>query len=252
MLKPLQFIYTIWLWIVATTAFTSHMLFSHFIAIFFKDREWGYIWATKPFLKIGFFLLGIRINYKGLENLKKGTPFIIMANHQSLIDIIVIMVKSPVKINFIAKEELLKVPVLGWDIRSQGHLTINRSRPREAMYELEKIGAQLIADNKNLLFYPEGTRSVDGHIQSFKRGGFMIAVKAGVPIVPCYIKGTGDIINKKRFLVKPGKVTVCFGEPIPIPLLTDPDAQKVQARELQHKVRNAVLSLARKEGYSLE
>lgn len=242
-------LYTAYVWIIATWAFVSHMLLSHVVAVFFKDREWGYIWTTKPFLKTGFFLLGIPITYKGVSHLETPAPFIVMANHQSLLDIIVIMARSPVKINFIAKEELLKVPVLGWDIRSQGHLTINRSRPREAMSELEKLGVKLVQESRNLLFYPEGTRSIDGKIQPFKRGGFMIAVKEGVPIIPCYIKGTGAIVNKTSWLARPGRVVVRFGDPIKVEKLEDLEARKLLAKELQDKVQAAVLDLAKQEGY---
>lgn len=207
--------HTVYCWFLVVLFFISHFIVAGIFMWFFKDRHWGHMRITVPFIKFSFFITGIKVVVKGLENIPKDRNFIIMSNHQSLLDILVYLLVMPVRFSFIAKKQLWDVPILGWDIRLQGHFFIHREHPRKASQQLEAI-QQEVEHGRSLLLFPEGTRSTDGRIHSFKRGGFLIAQETGVSILPVYLDGTRHIIQKNTLLTSPGTIQVIFGPLIPV------------------------------------
>lgn len=167
-------------------------------------RYWG-----KAICRIG----GVRVTVEGLENLTPGQPYIFAANHQSQIDIPALQGYFDTGFKWLAKKELFRVPVWGTAMRKAGYIPVDRSHGRPALKSLEEA-AQRIAEGTSVIIFPEGTRSIDGQLQPFKAGGMVLAIKAGVPLVPVGITGTHAILPKGRLLVRPGKVTIRLGQPI--------------------------------------
>jgi 1-acyl-sn-glycerol-3-phosphate acyltransferase len=136
-----------------------------------------------------------------------------MANHQSNADIPLLLGRLPVQFRWLAKAELFKIPVFGRAMRGVGYISIDRSN-RKSAFESLKQAATTIRSGTSVLIFPEGTRSRDGHVLPFKKGGFVLAVDAGVPIVPIIIHGTGAIMPKGRFVIHPAPVTMEILEPV--------------------------------------
>jgi 1-acyl-sn-glycerol-3-phosphate acyltransferase len=213
-LFPIYLLSSLWGWILTFVSFVTHMLIVMSIKpIPSQDPEKRSIQLARLVSCIGLPLIGVKLSVVGREHLPKDRPFIIVANHQSYLDIIVMLVAIPQKIVFVAKEELLNIPVLGWDIRSQGHIAINRSQGIKAARQLKEI-AEATHKGKSLLLFPEGTRSIDGKVGLFKRGAFQLALDADVPIISCSIKGSGYCMPKKGFWIRPGKIQITLHPPI--------------------------------------
>lgn len=191
------------------------------------DPEQRSIRLARLVSSIGVPLIGVRLTVLGRENLPHDRPFVVVANHQSYLDIIVMLIAIPYKIAFVAKEELLNIPILGWDIRSQGHIAINRAEGMKAARHLKEI-AKATHNGKSLLLFPEGTRSFDGQVGEFKRGAFQLALDAKVPVLACSIAGSGRCMPKKGFWIRPGKVTITLHPPIFPETLEGTDREKIQ------------------------
>ncbi len=127
-----------------------------------------------------------------------------MANHQSIYDIPVLFATLPWQLRIIAKESIGRFPFLGWHLRRSGHLLVDRRRPDRAGI-LRKWKA-LVEKGLSLLIFPEGTRSVDGRVAAFKGGPFLLAVEAGLPIVPISVEGSRFVMKKGRLMTCPGHV----------------------------------------------
>jgi len=168
-------------------------------------RLWGrlILWAS-----------GTKVEVKGAENIPKG-PAIIMSNHLSAFDIFVLSACLPVQFRWLAKASLFRIPFLGWAMSCAGYIPVERTNPREAQRSIQEA-SERIRSGTPVLIFPEGTRSRDGSLGPFKRGGFRLALKAGVPIVPVAIKGTYEIMPRGSLKIsKPQRVTVLIGRPIP-------------------------------------
>jgi 1-acyl-sn-glycerol-3-phosphate acyltransferase len=143
-----------------------------------------------------------RTKIEGRENALKGTTYVIISNHQSILDILLINCLR-YKYKWISKIENTKVPFLGWYVRMADYITIDRSNEESKIEMLEKSYRCLKGGNSIMLF-PEGTRSADNEIGFFKRGAFQLAIQADVPILPVLIDGTGGILPKKGLIFGSG------------------------------------------------
>jgi 1-acyl-sn-glycerol-3-phosphate acyltransferase len=176
---------------------------------------------------------GVRVSVKGLENLQAGAPYVLCANHQSHMDIPVLLVALPFPFRFAAKKELFRVPFLGWHLDRSGHISIDRENPRAAIKSMREA-AEKIKQGAPLLIFPEGGTSVDGEIHSFKGGGFMLAARLAAPVVPVAIRGTRHVLGPKTYHVRGGLVEVFVGAPV------SPDG--LSSKELADKVRDEILA----------
>ena len=167
------------------------------------------LWA--PGLLFG---AGVRLRVEGLERVDFSGPHVFVANHQSMIDICALFRVLPVPVRFVIKQELAKVPFVGWYARAMGMVFIERGHAREAAERLHTV-VSLVRAGESLCAFPEGTRSRDGSMRSFKGGAFQVALQAGVPVVPIAIEGSGDVLPASGFRVRPGTITLRIGEPIP-------------------------------------
>ncbi len=140
-----------------------------------------------------------------------------MCNHQSALDIHVLLAYLPFSFKFIAKRSLFLIPFFGWAIKRAGYISLDRENPRKALKAMDEA-AKRIQDGTNILVFPEGTRSVDGNLLPFKKGAFSLALKARVPIVPVGICGTVSPVSRRdtRFLSRRESSRLHLGEPIPV------------------------------------
>lgn len=196
-----------------------------------------HVWAP-PLL----WAAGARLKVRGLKNLEGVGPCIFMSNHQSMIDIPVVFSVLPRNIRFVAKRVLLYVPVLGWYMWAMGMIFVDRSKRQQAIRSPKKAAA-LVRSGAHVMSFPEGTRSRDGRILPFKKGLFMLAIEAGVPIVPIAIEGARDVLPADGFRPRPGEIRVAIGEPIPTEGLSADDRDA-----LIRRVRDRVIDLHREIG----
>jgi len=141
------------------------------------------------------------------------TPCVFVANHQSLFDIPALVLAVPADFRIVAKRELLYVPIFGWALWLAGFIFIDRSDRDKAIRRLE-AGARRIRRGGSIVVFAEGTRSPDGRLLPFKKGGFILAIQAGVPIVPVSIRGGREVLPKGSLRVSPGRIDVIFGAPV--------------------------------------
>lgn len=160
-------------------------------------------------------LTSVRVTVEGRENILRGRPQVFMANHQSGFDILIVLANIDTYFAWIAKKELFAVPVFGHALAKTGSIPIDRKNFVRAMRSINDA-ARRIREGKSVMTFPEGTRSMDGQIHPFKKGVFHLALKAGVPIVPVTIIGSGEIMPKKSLRVHPGHVTLVIDKPIDV------------------------------------
>ena len=157
---------------------------------------------------------GISLKVHGLNHIDPKQPYIFMVNHQSNIDIPVLVQSLPAfQLRWIAKKELLWVPLFGWAMWAAKHLTVDRSDRSDALGVFKKARQQM-AHGISVVVFPEGTRSGDGRLLPFKRGGFLLAVKTKTPIVPVTINGSGRILPKGDWRIRRGEIEVTVGKPV--------------------------------------
>ena len=195
----------------------------------------GRIWA-----KCILAASNIKVTVKGLSNLNRAGSFIYMPNHVSNFDIPVLQAYLPVQFRWIAKAELFKIPIFGYAMKRAGYISIDRFDRKAAIQSLNNA-AEIIRNGTSVIIFPEGTRSQNQNIQSFKKGGFVLAVDSGVPIIPVIIHGTWSIMQKKQILVKPGNVVLEIKKPI-----NTLDYTRKTKDELMEKVRNIMVESYKK------
>lgn len=182
---------------------------------------------------------GITVRVRGREHLDPTRAYVFMANHQSNVDIPILMAAfAQIQVRWVSKQEVRKVPVIGVCMARTQQVLVDRDSPTQAISVIRRVRA-LLTDGISVIFFPEGTRTRDGHLQAFKPGGFVVALESGVPVVPITLNGSRAIWPPGGFDLRPGTVEVDFSEPITL----DPQLPKRVAREmLSAKVREAMVA----------
>lgn len=190
-------------------------------------------------------LAGVRLEVSGRERIPSRRAVVFMPNHESNADAPAIFVCLP-PVLALGKKEFFRVPILGRAMRIRGFIPVDRKNRERAIEAVEAAVGALRAGNSFLVF-PEGTRSPDGRLQAFKKGPFIMALKAGAPIVPISISGGRRIMRKGKAAVHPGRIRITFHEPV----LTE--NRSLEDREqVMEEVRRAILSGLREEEWPLE
>lgn len=158
-------------------------------------------------------LTGTRLTVKGREKIERGKPYIVMSNHQSLLDVLALIGRIPLQIRWIVKRELRKIPVFGYALERMGHIYIDRGDHENAYRGLD-VAAERIRGGTSVIIFPEGTRSRDGRLMRFKKGGAFLAIKSGVSILPVTVNGGHFALPKGTMALMPGKMEIIVGDPI--------------------------------------
>ncbi len=201
-----------WLNLVFTTIFLA--LIALAIAPF--DRKGERVHAiARLWARISLLCAGVAVSLEGVESLA-APPFLFMPNHQSGLDIPVLLATMPLPFKFVAKRELFRIPFFGWAIKKAGYISIDRENPREALKAIEEAVSKL-AGGASVLIFPEGTRSKDGSLLPFMKGAFSLAARAAAPVVPLAIVGTNALQPPGHAVPRAGgRVQIRIGKPIPI------------------------------------
>jgi 1-acyl-sn-glycerol-3-phosphate acyltransferase len=182
-------------------------------------------------------LSGVRLAVRGRDKIPPPGPYLFLSNHQSQFDILAVVLAIPLQFRILAKQELFYIPVFGWVLKLAGFVGIDRSNREKAIASLDAAAARL-RDGRSLLIYAEGTRSPDGALLPFKKGGFVLALQAGVPVIPIAIRGSREVLPKGSLQIRPGIIEVALGDAI------DPAPYAPQNKEgLMDEVRRSMEGL---------
>jgi len=167
-------------------------------------RLWG---------KVALLANRVNVSVEGLGHLREEGPYIFMSNHQGSYDIFALLGHLPFQFKWLAKKELFSIPLFGWAMAAAGYISIDREGTRKTV-EAMNDAARKIREGMSVVIFPEGSRSPDGSIQPFKKGGFTLAIKSKVPIVPIAINGSRDIMPKDRLTASSGEIRMRMAPPI--------------------------------------
>lgn len=193
--------------------------------------------------RLGRAVLGIRMDVSGLDRFDPRAPYVFMPNHASFLDGPLIMTAIPGATRVILKKSILRVPVLGQAMRYVGFVPVDRKGAEGGKKSIARAAALMGERGYSFLIFPEGTRSRDGRLRPFRRGGFFLALASGAPIVPVTIRGTFELMPKGRWLARRGKVRMVFHDPVPV---TGHTPETLGG--LMDEVRRAVLSGMEEKG----
>ena len=170
-------------------------------------------WCARWWCRLVAWTIFARIHVHGVEHVRRGRPYVYMANHASLIDTPALFAYLPYQFRIMAKKSLFNVPFMGWHLRTAGHFPIDHGNPRKTAISLRRV-IEGVKGGRSLAVFPEGRRTDDGQLQAFQAGAFKIALRAGVPIVPVTIRGTFAMLPRTSLAPRPGRVDVLISEPI--------------------------------------
>jgi len=181
------------------------------------DRKKGRVFhaLARFWARAVLFVCRVRVQVVGLELLDWSRNYVYVSNHASMFDIPAIIAAIPDQIRIIYKKELEVIPVFGWGLKWGSYIGIDRGRGTKAMKSLEEA-VQKIRNGASVLLYAEGTRTMDGRLQPFKRGAFNLAVRAGVPVVPLTVNGSYRLLPKHSMHIRAGTIELVLGRPVSI------------------------------------
>ncbi len=165
--------------------------------------------ARRAWAPSALWVAGVKLDIHLLAPLPSG-PAIFVSNHESALDIWAVVAAIPRSVRFVAKRELFRIPIFGWYLAMGGHVKVDRQNHGRAVASLA-AAARKVRAGTSLIVFPEGTRSRDGRVHPFKKGPFVIASQAAVPLVPIAVVGSGDITPKRRIEVRPGTLHLSIG-----------------------------------------
>lgn len=183
------------------------------------------------------FVRGVRLTVRHTERLPFGQSAVIVANHASMADVLVLFAGLPVQIRFMAKRSVFRVPFLGWGMAAAGFIPVDRGDARRAQEAVE-VALKRLRGGRFVVVFPEETRSRDGELLPFKKGAALLAIRAGLPMVPVGIVGTFHVLPRGTLRTLPGRVVLSVGEPISTAGRTPADRE-----ELTQAAREAIVRL---------
>jgi 1-acyl-sn-glycerol-3-phosphate acyltransferase len=192
-------------------------------------------------------LYGIRQEVTGMEHVVPGKSYIIVANHASEFDIpLLIDSFRQIDVKYIYKQELEKIPVFGWAVRKSPFIGVDREDPRNAMGSIDAALKSFGDDEASVIIFPEGTRSLTGEMQPFKRGAFMLAARAGMELLPVAISGSFGIKDKKRKRINPSRVRVVISAPVAPPAEPDSRSEKQLMAQIKETIETMLAAAGEK------
>ena len=197
-------------------ALNTALLAPLFVGLGMIDGRWAYR-VAQLWVRINLLLTGVRVHAWRVAPLDRHAPFVFMSNHQSHFDVLAVVAALPeFHLRWVAKKELTGVPVFGWALRHSDHIIIDRSDHVQAMASLH-AAAEKMRGGLCVIIFPEGTRGPgDGRLLPFKKGGFVLAAEAGVPVVPVAVRGSTRVLGPHAWRIHSGEIDVVVGAPIPV------------------------------------
>ena len=183
----------------------------------------------------------IKVNVSGLENIPAGTAVIFTPNHQSYLDIFILLKILPVSFRFVIMRKLFKVPVIGHHITQAGFVSLDRKDRKRSIQTIHQV-IDLLKNNESFVIFPEGKLTTDGTIGEFGRGTSIIIQRSRKPVVPILIDGTFRALPKGEWKIKPGKVTVKIAKPVYFEKYYD-EVSKSSSVELGNELKVMVANL---------
>jgi 1-acyl-sn-glycerol-3-phosphate acyltransferase len=184
-------------------------------------------------VRLGLCLSGVRLAVVGQEGLPRDQHFIYMMNHASNLDVSAVFLVLPGEVRALGKKELFRLPVLATAMKMGGFMPIDRSNRESAIRSMREAAA-IARKGASFLLAPEGTRSRDGQLLPFKKGGFYLAIDSGVPVVPVTVRGAFELMPPGSFAIRPGTIEIFFHKPVP-------------TADLTHKDRGRLVELVREQ-----
>jgi 1-acyl-sn-glycerol-3-phosphate acyltransferase len=180
----------------------------------------------------------VRVEARYAPELEPGKSYVFLSNHRSLFDIPVLLATSPGQIRMVAKRSLFFIPLFGWGLAASRFIPVDRTDRSTAGRTFAQAAARL-REGTSILMFPEGTRGFTDVLLPFQRGGFLLALKSGLPIVPVGIRGSRAVQPKGSWAIRPGTIAVTYGAPL------DPAAYGLRRKtELTQEVRACIAELA--------
>jgi 1-acyl-sn-glycerol-3-phosphate acyltransferase len=211
---------------------------SAIISTLFDSSGRLYAWHARLWARLGLALGGVTVTLAGSEHLPEG-PVVFMSNHQSNFDILALLAAMPRQIHWIAKKELFEIPIFGPSMRRGGYIPLDRGDGRKALQSMDEA-AITIHQGKSVVLFPEGTRTTDGNLLPFKRGGFILARKADVPVIPVTINGSGRINPANQIKLHSGNIRITLHPPVAAP----PELRRSEAETwMMENVRGRIKSV---------
>ncbi|MBQ8493872.1 MAG: 1-acyl-sn-glycerol-3-phosphate acyltransferase [Alistipes sp.] len=171
----------------------------------------------------------------GAENIDPKQPYVMVLNHNSMIDIMSIY-NLPLVFKWVSKKEVYRIPIVGRLLFAHGDIVINRASAKEAMQLVHDKGKEWLAKGASVSIFPEGTRSKDGEIHGFKAGAFILAKDAGVPILPIVLDGTSTMVRKGWLINWSNKITIKV-----LPPITAKDVEERSIKEVMAEVHDTMV-----------
>lgn len=210
MIRTVWFLLNLLIW---TTFFGSVAIVSGIVRV--PNKPGGvYDWCARRWAQVLMWASGAELRVDGLENIPPNHPVVYVSNHQSWFDIFALAARLPGQMRFVSKVELAKIPVLGGAMRAAGHIFLDRQNRQAAFAAYENVSS-VIRNGLSAVVFAEGTRSRTGELQPFKKGPFVLAIAAQVPVMPVYCAGTYTLLPKGSLKIDPHPIALMIGKPIP-------------------------------------
>jgi 1-acyl-sn-glycerol-3-phosphate acyltransferase len=194
-------------------------------------------WLARLWARVILGVPGVKLEVKMHGQLEPGRPYVFMANHASMVDIWAMLVAIPASFRFIAKKQLSRIPLFGWAMSAGKFIFIDRQNTASARRTIGEA-ARRIRSGQSVMIFPEGTRTRDGRLAPFKKGGFHLAMESGASIVPVAIRGSRAVMPRGAALIQAGIVSVEVDAPISTVGITNGERDALIA-----KVRSRVAAM---------
>jgi 1-acyl-sn-glycerol-3-phosphate acyltransferase len=182
-------------------------------------------------------LAGVHVRVKDGAQLPRNRSFVVVANHESFCDVLVLLAHLPLQVRFLAKRSVFRVPILGWSIAAAGFIPVDREARSRSAGAVE-AALRRLQGGRSVVVFPEETRSPTGELLPFKKGAALLALRSGLPILPIALAGTFRVLPRGTLLITPGPVVLAAGDPI-----GTGDRSPRERAALTEEVRARVLAL---------
>ncbi len=241
--KILFWPYQLWVWLILFPFIAIWSLSCGFLAVLVAvtvSQSFSSRYVARPWARVCAWITPIFVSVEGHENARPGQSYIIVCNHESQYDILLIYGWLNLDLKWVMKKDLRKIPGIGIGCEKVGNIIVDRKDPEQAHAAINDA-LQVLNKGIGILFFPEGTRSRDGRMLPFKKGAFRIAVEQQTPILPMTVVGTRDVLPAKTFRLFPGRVKLVIHPPI-----DTLDMDLLDVRKLMDKTR-AIIESAKTE-----